>query len=93
MTDGQQQTAYSIFANDELYDISLLFAGKASSIVATYIINNVAENRRDLLAFISPQNNVTGDIVIGTGSDAVNLLIDYRNALPSSSYATLYLSY
>lgn len=93
ITDGQQQTAYSIFANDELYDISLLFAGKASSTVANYIISNVAEVRRDILAFISPQNISSGGVIIGTGSDAVNQITDYRNLLPSSSYATLDTGY
>jgi phage tail sheath protein FI len=86
-TDGQLQTAYSIFANAELYDISLLPLGKASSTVATYVINNVAEVRLDCVAFVSPDDN--GEVIIGSGSEAVDKLVAYRNALPSSSYAVL----
>jgi phage tail sheath protein FI len=88
-TDGELQTAYAIFANAEQYDISLIPLGKASSTVATYVINNVAETRLDCVVFISPQDNSTGDIIAGSGSDAVDAIVTYRNALPSTSYAVL----
>jgi phage tail sheath protein FI len=88
-TDGQLQTGFAIFANDELYDISLVAVGKASASVATYVINNVAEVRKDCVVFVSPQNISSGDVIIGTGSDAVNAVNAYRNLLPSTSYAVL----
>jgi len=88
-TDGQLMSAYSVFANAEQYDISLIPLGKVSSTVATYVINNVAEVRLDCVVFVSPQNNSTGDIIIGSGDGAVQNIITYRNALPSSSYAVL----
>ncbi len=85
---GNQQTAYSIFANDELYDISLVMAGKASSVVATYIINNVAEVRKDCVVFVSPEDT-DGSIILGSDAAAITKLTAYRDALPSSSYAVL----
>lgn len=88
-TDGQLMNGFALFANDELYDVSLIPVGKASSTVAEYVINNVAEVRKDCVAFISPQNITSGDIIIGNGSDAVNDVNDYRNELPSTSYAVL----
>jgi hypothetical protein len=88
-TSGNTQAAYSIFANDELYDISLIMAGKASTTDATYIINNIAEVRKDCVAFISPQDVSDASIVIGSDSTAINKLTAYRDALPSSSYAVL----
>jgi phage tail sheath protein FI len=87
-TAGNQQTAYSIFANDELYDISLVIAGKASSTVATYIINNVAEVRKDCVAFISPEDT-DGSIILGSDAAAISKITTYRDALPSTSYAVL----
>jgi phage tail sheath protein FI len=87
-TAGNQQTAYSIFANDELYDISLVIAGKASSVVATHIINNVAEVRKDCVAFISPEDT-DGSIILGSDAAAISKITTYRDALPSTSYATL----
>jgi phage tail sheath protein FI len=88
-SSGNIQTAYSIFANDELYDISLVMAGKATTTDATYIINNVAEVRKDCVAFISPQDVSDGSIVIGSTSTEIGKLTAYRDALPSSSYAVL----
>ena len=88
-TDGQLQTAYAIFANDELYDISLLPIGKASATVATFVINNVAEVRKDCVVFVSPQNTASGDVITGSGSNATTALGAYRLLLPSSSYAVL----
>jgi len=88
-SSGNIQTAYSIFANDELYDISLVMAGKATTTDATYIINNIAEVRKDCVAFISPQDVSDGSIVIGSTSTEIAKLTAYRDALPSSSYAVL----
>jgi hypothetical protein len=89
LTDGQLQSAWDIFRDDGQYDISLLPLGKVSAATASYVINNVAEERLDCVVFVSPQNNTSGDIIIGSGSNATNQIIAYRNALPSSSYAVL----
>jgi phage tail sheath protein FI len=89
LTDGQLQSAWSIFADDGQYDISLLPLGKVSAATASYVINNVAENRLDCVVFVSPQNVTSGDFIIGSGSDATNQMVAYRNALPSTSYAVM----
>lgn len=88
-TDGQLQTGFEIFANAEQYDISLVVGGKASSTVATYVINNVAEYRKDCVAFFSPQDTTSGDVIIGSGSTATDAINAYRDNLPSTSYAVL----
>ena len=89
LTDGQLQTAWDIYRDDGQYDISLLPLGKVSAAVATYVINNVAEERLDCVVFVSPQNVTSGDIIIGSGSNVTNQVVAYRNALPSSSYAVM----
>lgn len=96
-TDGELQDGFEIFANDELYDISLIPVGKASETVAEFVINNVAEIRKDCVVFVSPQyivDNVSGgtdgDFIYGAPiSDMVDAAIEYRNELPSTSYAVL----
>jgi hypothetical protein len=96
-TDGELQAGFAIFANAEQYDISLIPVGKVSETVAEYVINNVAEVRLDCVAFISPQyivgntsGGTDGDVIQGgTLSDMVDALNEYRNELPSSSYAVL----
>jgi hypothetical protein len=88
-TDGNLMNGFALFANAELYDVSLIPVGKASSTVAEYVINNVAETRLDCVAFISPEDDSTGDIIIGSASENIDALVAYRDALPSSSYAVL----
>jgi phage tail sheath protein FI len=88
-TDAELNSAYALFANAELYDVSLVLAGKASTTVANYIINNICETRLDCVAFVSPQNTSTGDVIIGSTSTESTAMVAYRNALPSTSYAVL----
>lgn len=94
-TDADKMNGFALFANDELYDISLIPVGKASDVVAEFVINNVAEVRRDCVVFVSPEYaigssmGVEGDIIIGSASENVEAVNEYRNALPSTSYAVL----
>lgn len=88
-TDGQRMAAYAMFANAEQYDVNLLLAGKANAVVANFIIDNVALERLDAVAFISPEDVDTGEVIIGDNSSAVNKIIAYRNALGSNSYSVL----
>jgi len=88
-TAGNTQTAYSVYANSDLYDISLVLGGRATEETADYLISNIAEVRKDCVVFLSPLEVSTGNIIYGSGSDAVNKLIAFRNELPSSSYAVL----
>jgi len=88
-TDGNLIASWGIFADDTRFDIRLIPLGKASSTVANYVIGSVAETRLDCVVFASPQNVDSGDIIIGSGSDATDQIVAYRNELPSSSYAAL----
>ena len=88
-TDGQLMSAFALFADDVVYDISLIALGKASATVANYVISSVVENRKDCMAFISAQDVTTGDIIKGNSSASVTAINAYRNALPSTSYASL----
>jgi phage tail sheath protein FI len=96
-TDGQLQAGFAIFANAEQYDVSLIPLGKVSETVADYVINNVVEVRLDCVAFVSPQyivgnasGGTDGDIIQGgTISDMVDAINEFRNELPSTSYAVL----
>lgn len=89
LNDAALQNAWSIFRDDGQYDISLLPLGNVSASTASFVINNVAEYRRDCVAFVSPRNVTSGDIIDGSGSQATDQIIAYRNALPSSSYAVM----
>ena len=84
-TDGNITSALATFANDELYDISLLPLGEASTTVANYAISSVAEIRKDCVVFISPEMS---DVVNNAGSEAT-AVTGFRDTLTSSSYAVM----
>jgi phage tail sheath protein FI len=89
LTDGEKTDAFDLMANAEQYDISLIVAGKASATVASHLIQNIAEDRLDCVAFVSPENTATGEVIIGNTSTQVNAINSYRDALPSSSYGVM----
>ena len=83
-------TAYDEFASAEEVDISLILTGKArggtyGEQLANYLIDNVAEVRKDCVVFASPER---GDTVGVTTGQADNV-VEFRNALRSSSYGVL----
>lgn len=86
---GVITSAYDLFASTENIDVSLILAGKASGTngtqLANYIIDNVAEKRKDCIAFVSPQKE---DVVSNVGSE-LDDVTTFRNNLRSTSYAVL----
>lgn len=88
-TDGELQTAFSVFGDAEKYDIRLLMTGKVSSTVSNYVIQNIATVRRDCVAFVSPNNLADGTPIVGDTSANIDKLIAFRNSLASSSYGFL----
>ena len=84
-SDANIISALSIFANDELYDISLLPLGAASGAVANHAINSVAEVRKDVIVFVSPELD---DVANNIGDEATDV-VAFRDSLSSSSYAVL----
>jgi phage tail sheath protein FI len=84
-TDGNITSALALFANDELYDISLLPLGAASSTVVNYAISSVAEVRKDVIVFASP---TLANVVNNAGAEATDV-VTFRESLTSSSFAVL----
>ena len=83
-------TAYDKFASAEDIDISLILTGKSQygtvgEGLANYLIDNIAEYRKDCVVFVSPER---GDVVADPGDEASNI-VTFRNSLRSTSYAVL----
>jgi len=89
LTDGEKTAAFDLFNDAEQYDVSLIIAGKATTTVATHLIQNIAEVRLDCVVFVSPEDTSTADPIIGNTSTQITAINTYRNALPSSSYAVM----
>lgn len=81
--DGDLQTAFALFANDELVDVNLIFVGDASATVGDYVIDNVAEVRKDCMVFVSPADTSVVDNVGGEAEAIVAEVGSYTR----SSYA------
>lgn len=84
-TLAEKQEGFSLFRNDEQYDISLIVTGDASPALSSYILQNVAEYRRDCIAFISPYNITSGDPIIGYGGAGADDAIDFIEAVNTST--------
>jgi hypothetical protein len=86
---GDMKSAYQMFQNDMLYDVALIPVGKANYELANYVIQNIAEVRKDCVVFVSPENTVTGDPIIGTTSTQADLIKTYADLITSSSYGII----
>ena len=80
---GDLQTAFALFANDELVDVNLIFVGDASATVGDYVIDNVAEVRKDCMVFVSP---AAASVVDNVGSEATDIVAEVAS-YTRSSYA------
>jgi len=78
VTLGNLGTAYDLFKEKNVIDISLIMTGKAGSGVANYVIDNIAETRKDCVAFVSPTRSTSADSIV-----------TFRNTLTSTSYAVI----
>ena len=83
-------SAYDLFADASSVDVSLIMVGKSvggthGEQLANYLIDNIADVRKDCVVFVSPQK----DDVVGAaveGAQASNI-VQFRQELRNSSYA------
>ena len=84
-TAGNVQTGFDKFKNAEEIDVTLLMTGDATAATQIHVINNIAEYRKDCVAFISP---LQANVVDNAGSEVTDV-VSHRNSMPSSSYAVM----
>ena len=87
---GTLLAGYDLFASAESVDISLVLTGKSyggtnGEQLANYLIDNIAEVRKDCVVFASPEK---ADVVNNAGSES-DAVITFRNSMRSTSYAVL----
>jgi hypothetical protein len=76
---------YAMFQSPEDVDVSVIIGSDATQTVATYVINNIVEARKDCVAFFSPPRSY---VVNNKGNEATDT-VTYRNTMPVTSYAAL----
>jgi phage tail sheath protein FI len=81
-------SGFDKFKNPEEIDVSLILTGDvgANSTVASYIVDNICETRKDCVAFFSPR---AVDVVNQAAGTEANAAITFRNQFNSSSYAVM----
>jgi len=82
-------TAFDQFVSPEEVDISLVLTGRTrggttGTQLANYLIDNIAEARKDCVVFVSPEK---ADVVNATTPEAK--VVEFRNSLRSTSFAVL----
>jgi len=95
---GDILRAYDKFKSGEDIDVSLILTGKSRGgattnggrivegfQLANYLIDNIAESRKDCVVFVSPEK----EDVVGNVTDITEDVNDFRSALRSTSYAVM----
>lgn len=83
-------TAYDQFKNKDDVDVSIILTGKSThgaigEGLARYIIDNIAEIRKDCVVVVSPSI----DLVVNQPNQEIENMVAFRNAIGSSSYAIM----
>ena len=85
--DDDYLAGYGLYSNALEVDAPLIIGGaravtSTSKVIGSYIIESIAEVRKDSVAFVSPAMD---SVVNNAGDEATSIVAD-RNALPRSSY-------
>jgi hypothetical protein len=89
-TLANMANGYDKFSKTESVDISLLLTGKSQygtsgEGLANYLVDNIAENRKDCIVLCSP----TLETVVNNSGDTATSLVSFRNLLRNTSYAVM----
>lgn len=82
IADGDYEAGYDLFLNTTDFNVSLIFTGPADSTVTNYVIDNIAEVRKDCVVFCSPEQ---ADVVANSGDEEADT-ITHSNTITDSSY-------
>lgn len=91
IADGDRNLGFDLFKDPETTDISLVFQAGGSVTVGKYVIDNIAETRKDCLALVSVEED---DVVnVFAENTALTNILATRNTYGSSSYAVMDSAY
>lgn len=94
--NATKQLGWDLFLDSQTYDISLLVTGNADEILSAYVVQNIADVRKDCLAFTSICK--TGQPILGTSSTRIAdaklfKTFDSSYAVIDSGYKYMYDKY
>lgn len=77
LTSGEIRAGYDKFSDAETVDVNLLIMGHHSLSDAKYVIENIAERRKDCVVFCSPSQ---ASVVNNPGQEAADIIAERTNA-------------
>ena len=84
VNDGQLKTAYEKFNDADTVDVGLIIAGPSGSSAHVDNLITIAENRKDVVVFASPQRS---DVVnVSDSNTQTSNVVDFFSGIRSSSY-------
>ena len=81
--DSDLQSAFGNFANKDSVAVSLVLTGDASIAIQQYVIDNIASERADCVAFISPPQSA---VVNNAGNETTDITTWLTSLARASSY-------
>lgn len=87
-SNSELQLAWDLYKNIETYDISLFFVGNADTALSKYVVDNIAEVRKDAVlcaSLVAP----AGGPVFSTSATAIADAATFKTAIGNSNYTIL----
>jgi phage tail sheath protein FI len=89
LTNSELQFGYDLYKEDTVVDFNLIMSGEGSTTVGKYIIDNIADVRKDCVALVSPNMS---SVVNNNSAQLASLTTD-NTTLGSSTYAIMDSAY
>ena len=87
-TNAELELAWDLYSDVETYDISLFFVGNADTELQKYVVDNIAEVRKNALLCLSMVTPAGGPI-FSSSATAIADATTFKTAIGNSSYATI----
>lgn len=89
LTDAELISGYGLYKEPAVVDFNIIMGGEGNTTVGRWIVDNIADSRKDCVACVSP--NLSS--VVNNGSGQIASLTTDNTALGSSSYAIMDSAY
>jgi len=89
LTDAELILGYALYKEPAVVDFNIVMSGEGNTTVGKYVIDNIADSRKDCVACVSP--NMSS--VVNNGSGQIASLTTDNTFLGSSSYAIMDSAY
>jgi phage tail sheath protein FI len=87
-SNAELELAWDLMADTETYDISLFFTGNADTALSKYVVDTIAEVRKDSVAFVSIVTP-TGDPIFANSSTKLTDAAAFKTAIGNSNYTVI----